>query len=119
MFPCDSGNGFQLPGGTHLLHHVLGGVPGNFVGFGRVQVRTCAEEQTGEGDEHESQGNIPGGVEPMIGLVAEQTENHHGVNACKENAEPYGGNGKNGVAPVLENDAANSEQYERCDGAEG
>ena len=55
VFPGDCAERAPFPGATHLLHHVLGGVPGDFVSFGRVQVRTRAEEQTRERDEHEGE----------------------------------------------------------------
>lgn len=38
VFPGDGAERVPFPGGTHLLHHVLGGVPGDFVCFGGVEV---------------------------------------------------------------------------------
>ena len=36
VFPGDGAQGAPFPGAAHLLDHVLGGVPGDFVGFGGV-----------------------------------------------------------------------------------
>ena len=71
VFPGDGAESIPLPSGAHLLDHVLGGVPGHFVGLCRVQVGACAEEKAGKGDEHEGEAHVPGHVEPVEGLVAE------------------------------------------------
>ena len=110
VFPGDGSQVVPFPGGSHLVDHVLGRVPGHFVGFCRVQVRACAEEKAGEGDEHEGKGHVPGGVEPVEGLLAEQPENHDAVDAEEQNAEPYGGNGADRSVQVLVDDGADGKE---------
>ena len=53
MFPGDGAKGAPFPGTTHLLHHVLSRIPGDFVCFGWVKVRARAEEQSRKRNEYE------------------------------------------------------------------
>lgn len=92
VFHCDGVNCIPAPCGTHLVHHVLCRVPCDFVCFGRVEVRACAEEETRERDEHECERNVPCGCEPRQCLVAEQMVDDGRVNAHEEYAKPYRGN---------------------------
>ena len=119
VFPGDSAKRIPFPGGTHLLHHVLCGVPGDFVCFGGVEVRTCAEEESRKGDEHEGERNVPGDIKPVVGLVAKEPENQHGVDAGEKHAEIGGGNGENGGVGLLEDDCAYGKQDKRGYRAEG
>ena len=106
MFPGDGAKGTPFPGATHLLHHVLGRVPSDFVCFGRVEVRACAEEESREGDEHEGEGHVPGHIEPVVGLVAEQAEYPNAVEADEQHAKVGGGDGEYGGACLLNGSTA-------------
>ena len=119
VFPGDGAEGIPLPGGAHLLHHVLRGVPGDFVRFGGVKVRACAEEESREGDEHEGERHVPGHVKPVVRLLAEQAEDEHGIDAEEQHTEIDGGNREDGDVVVLEDDGACGEQDECGARAEG
>ena len=92
VFPSDGEDGIPTPGGSHLVHHVLSRVPGDFVCFCRVEVGACTEEETRERDEHERERDIPSGGKPFHFLIAEQVINDGRVNAHEQHAEPHGGN---------------------------
>ena len=113
VFPGDCADGIPFPGGTHLLHHVLGRIPGDFVGFGGVEVRTGAEEQARERDEDERERHVPGHVNAVDVLVAKQAENQHGIDAGKQNAKVCRGDRENGDVGLLKDNGARGEQNER------
>ena len=92
VFPSDGEDGIPTPGRSHLVHHVLSRVPCDFVCFCRVEVRTSAEEETRERDEHKRERHIPGGREPRQCFSAEQMINNRRVNAHEKHAEPHSGN---------------------------
>ena len=117
VFHRDGVNRIPAPGGTHLVHHVLCRVPCDFVCFGRVEVRACAEEETREGDEHERERNVPSGLEPFHFLVAKQVEYDGRVNAHEEYAKPHGGNRAYRNRVVLVKDGAYREESECNRGA--
>ena len=117
VFPGNRENHVQAPGGTHLVNHVLCRVPGDFVRFGGVKVRTSAEEETRERDEHERKRDVPGGLKPFqLGFIlfrflfAEQVEYDGRVNAEEENAEPDGGNRAYGYCEMLIENRAQCKQ---------
>lgn len=110
VFPGDGSESIPLPGGAHLVHHVLCGIPGDFVCFGRVEVRACAEEKSRERDENEGERHVPCCVEPVVCFLREKTEYHYAVYAGKEDAEPHGGNGANRRAEVLVYDGAHGKE---------
>ena len=84
-----------LPRAADAGHHILGGVPGHLVGFGRVEIGAAAEKESGKGDEDESEedapdlldfGFRPGGFVP----VAQGIDNEVAQNgACAYYAGPH------------------------------
>ena len=69
------GDKVNVPVGAYLVHHVLGGVPGLFVGKGGVKVGAASEEKAGESDEHKCLENVPGAGNPLGG--GRQFKGHH------------------------------------------
>lgn len=63
-----------IPRTTDLVHHLLGSEPGFAVGGSRIKVTCRAEEQTGEGDEHEGLQYRPRIVYPTYETVGIRTE---------------------------------------------
>ena len=112
VFPGDGAERIPFPGGSHLVHHVLRRVPGDFVRFGGVEVRACAEEEARKGDEDEGEGHVPGRRKPREGLVAEELENDGDVDAYENDAEPYGGNRAYRNGEVLVDNGAHGEKEE-------
>ena len=66
----DVGDLLQTPAAAHLVHHVFGGVPSGFVGFGGVEVGAAAEEKSREGDEGEGLENSPSVLQPLQGFLS-------------------------------------------------
>ena len=110
MFPCNRENRVPAPGGTHLVHHVLSRIPCNFICFCRVEVRTRAEEEARERDEHKRERHIPSGRKPGQLLLAEQVINDGRVDAHEKHAEPHGGNRAYRNRVVLVEDRAQSKE---------
>ena len=119
VFPRDGAERVPAPGGTHLVHHVFGRIPGDFVCFGGVEVRACAEEESRKRDEHEGERHVPGHIQPVVCLLAEEAENHHGEYAGEKHAEPDCGYGADGEVEVLVDNRAHGKEEECCGGAEG
>ena len=126
VFPGNRENHVHAPCCTHLVHHVLCRVPGDFVRFGRVEVRAGAEEETRERDEDERKRDVPSGLKPFqLGFIlfrflfAEQVEYDGRVNAEEENAEPDGGNRAYGYCEMLIENRAQRKQSKSNRGADG
>ena len=51
-----------------LVDHVLGGVPGGFVGFGGIEVGAATEEKSGEGNKGEGLEDGPSISQPLEGI---------------------------------------------------
>ena len=85
----DLRNPVDVPKASHLVDHVLGGVPCRFIGFGRVEVGAATEKQSREGDEGEGLENGPSILQPLPSLLAaHQVVNHSYHIASQHNETP-------------------------------
>ena len=75
--PADAGN------------HILGRVPGGLIGHSGIEVRTRAEKESREGDEHKGHQHVPAEVEPLHIAVREDGRvDGADERARKEDARP-------------------------------
>lgn len=59
----------KVPRSSYLVNHVAGGFPGDFVGFGGVEIGTGAEKESRRSDEDEREKNVPDELEPRQRLL--------------------------------------------------